>query len=116
MDGTPLKFKTASFFVERFYPRGNFKAKDVKPGSEDSVASEDQSEELESGVEKSGEWETKDDGGPSWRRDPASYEQDHEDEQSGSENDDSRKYEEAEGSKDSGLTPNRLSSFQGHGS
>ena len=82
MDGTPLKFKTALGFVKRFYPRGNVKAEDVKPASEDSVASEDQSKELESG-----DWETKDDEGPSWRRDPASYKQDKEDEQSGSEND-----------------------------
>ena len=89
MDGTPLKFKTASCFVKRFYPRGNIEAEDVKPASEDLVASEDQSEELESGVEKSGEWETEDDEGPSWRRDPTSYKQDKEDEQSGSENDDS---------------------------
>ena len=83
MDGTPLKFKTASCFVKRFYPRGNVEAEDVKPASEDSVASEYQTKELESGVEKSGEWETEDDEGPSWRRDRASYKK------SSSENDDS---------------------------
>ena len=71
---------------------------------------------LESGVEKPGEWETKEDEGPKSRRYPASYKQDKEDEQLGSENDDSLKYKEAEEFEDSGLTPNRLSSSQGHGS
>ena len=72
MDGTPLKFKTVSCFVKRFYLRGNVEAEDVKPASEDSVTSEDRSEELESGVEESGELVTEDDDVPIWRRDPAS--------------------------------------------